>query len=635
MTDTQRKAILTLTAAIATLVAASFFPAKARAAAEGGAVTHGSDACTGSESWTFSGAVFESKRKDFMGSIKGRVAPVAGFSEALALRRFAANTETKWLGEYWISRALLDAKLGHISFGGFASIASRPVQPATAGIQISAVECLLEIQSRYPSIDLPAPVVERLPALRAQASTPQMLDVIYRAAGSAMQAYFSQAGTQKNAKALARKADPKLDELMALLKGGGPYEDFAVALRASRENDHGTVVAAMDRFLSAPKIPIALKRYNNAAHILMARSLYSLRQFDRAAMHLRQVTKQSNDLASSLEELAWAQLQGDRLADAIGTAMTLQSGGLRHTYAPEATMVMAMALNELCQYPESVRAIQIFRKNYEKSYEWLQTGLAKDGSNLYPLAVKYVKKTPGFNVPDRVAGEWVRSPLFISSQEELNLLFDEKESTVALGKSGAREQSKIAERLLLKAKDLPKRLADAKKKMKEGDRLPSMLLSDMLTLKEMIIHYRRLQQAAPVWRTILANYRKSVPATEKKLLGAVNQDLRDRSRRMLTQLEEIAENIQLIEVEIYNGASQDIIWKNAHPDYQKVAAKLTEEHHKEQAARTWDWGRTPAGLGMDDDGAEVWEDELGSFSANLFDNCESKDRYLALKMGGH
>jgi hypothetical protein len=251
------------------------------------------------------------------------------------------------------------------------------------------------------------------------------------------------------------------------------------------------------------------------------------------------------------------------------------------------------------------------------------------------LAVKYVKKTPGFNVPDRVAGEWVRSPLFISSQEELNLLFDEKESTVALGKSGAREQSKIAERLLLKAKDLPKRLADAKKKMKEGDRLPSMLLSDMLTLKEMIIHYRRLQQAAPVWRTILANYRKSVPATEKKLLGAVNQDLRDRSRRMLTQLEEIAENIQLIEVEIYNGASQDIIWKNAHPDYQKVAAKLTEEHHKEQAARTWDWGRTPAGLGMDDDGAEVWEDELGSFSANLFDNCESKDRYLALKMGGH
>ena len=167
--------------------------------------------------------------------------------------------------------------------------------------------------------------------------------------------------------------------------------------------------------------------------------------------------------------------------------------------------------------------------------------------------------------------------------------------------------------------------------MKEGDHLPSLLMADMLALKEMILHYRRLQQGAPVWHTILANYRKTVPATESKLLGAVNADLKARSQRMLSQLEEIAENIQLIEVEIYNGASQDIIWKNAHPDYQKVAASLTEEHHKEQAAKTWDWGRTPAN--MDDDGAEVWEDELGSFSANLYDNCESKDRYLALHTG--
>lgn len=621
----QRKSLFIITASAVLLVAAYLNPAKARAASTP-EVTHGSDACTHSERWTFSGAVFEDRRDEFVSSLKGRMAPVRGFSEALALRRFAPNAETKWLGEYWISRALSDSKLAHIAFGGFASIAARPVAPSTAGIQLSAIECLLELQSSYPSFELPSTVIERLTSLKNEASTSQMREVIQRAANVAIQVHLNQ-----NTKLSARKPDPKIEEMMALLKGAGAYEDFAIALRASRESDHGTVVAAMDRFLNAVRIPAPLKRFTNSSHILMARSLYSLKQYDRAAQHLRQVTKQSNELATALEELSWAQLQGDRLTDAIGTAMTLQAGGLRHTFAPEAPMVMAMALNELCQYPESVRAIQMFRKNYEKSYQWLQTGLAANLNNLYGLAIKYVRKAPGFPVPDRVAGEWIRSPLFLSSQEELNLLFDEKESTVALGKSGSKEQSKLADALMIKAKDLPKRLRDAKAKMKEGDHLPSALLADMLTLKEMIIHYRRLQQGAPVWHTILANYRKSVPATQKRLLAAVNADLKSKSTRMLSQLEEIVENIQLVEVEIYNGASQDIIWKNAHPEYQKVAASLVEDRRKEKAANTWDWGRSPSS--MDDDGAEVWEDELGSFSANLYDNCESKDKFLALKIG--
>jgi hypothetical protein len=627
MTPNQRKALLTLSAAIvALLVAASLNPARARAAAPP-VGSYGADACTSSESWTFTGAVFESKRDEFVNSLKGRMAPVRGFSEALALRRFAANAETKWLGEYWISRSLFDAKLGHIAFSGFSSIAARPVEPATAGIQLSAVDCLLEIQSRYPSMEIPSNVVEKFSALRTYASTPAMRDVIHRAAGSAIRQQLN-----KSPKANPRsKSDPLIEEMMGLIKGGGVHEDFATALRAAREGYHQGVVTAMDKFFAATKVPVTLKRFNNNAHIIMARSLYALQQFDRAAQHLRQVTKHSNDLSGALEELAWAQLQADQMSNAIGTAMTLQAGGLRHTFAPEAPMVMAMALNELCQYPESVRSIQTFRKNYEKSYQWLQAGLPDHQDNLYALAVKYVRRVPGFNVPDRVASEWVRSPVFLSNQDELNLLFDEKESTVALGKSGAKEQAKLAEGLVAKAKGLPKRLKQAKAKMKEGDRLPSLLLADMLALKEMIIHYRRLQQGAPVWHTILANYRKTVPATQKRLLAAVNADLKGRSQRMLAQLEEIAENVQLIEVEIYNGASQDIIWKNAHPDYQQVAAKLNEENRKEQAANTWDWGRTTAS--SDDDNAEVWEDEVGSFSANLYDNCESKDKYQALKMG--
>ncbi len=146
-------------------------------------------------------------------------------------------------------------------------------------------------------------------------------------------------------------------------------------------------------------------------------------------------------------------------------------------------------------------------------------------------------------------------------------------------------------------------------------------------LRRAINDYKRFRKAAPVWQVVLSNYKKNIVPTEKKLIASINSDLADRSGRMAVMLEEIAENNQLIEVEIYNGASQDIIWQNAHPDYKKLAEKMKEDSQKAHA-KVLDWGRVPA---SDDDGGEIWEDELGSFKANLYDNCSSKDKYLALK----
>jgi hypothetical protein len=60
-----------------------------------------------------------------------------------------------------------------------------------------------------------------------------------------------------------------------------------------------------------------------------------------------------------------------------------------------------------------------------------------------------------------------------------------------------------------------------------------------------------------------------------------------------------------------------------------MADSLKSDTVQVQASKTWDWGRVPAG----EEEGEVWEDELGSFNANLVDNCSSKDKFLALKMG--
>ncbi|MGK5084936.1 hypothetical protein WDW37_16735 [Bdellovibrionota bacterium FG-1] len=570
-------------------------------------------ACSSSETWALTPSISESYQEKFKASLRGNLAPVRGFSEALAMRRFAKNAENRFLGAYWISRALYDAKLLHIALNGFISLASRPLQGETAGIQIAALECINQIHSKFPATPIPLSLISNLEGFEKQLPHPLLHETLWRAALYAMENYLGENRIE--------------DSLLARLKGSGPYEDFALALKAARLNNHNEAVPRLDHFLNGSSTPMYLKRYINTAHILMAHELYVFQQFDRAGMHLRMVAKSSNELATALEELAWTQLMNDRPTEAIGTAMNLQAGGLRHTFTPEAPMVMAMALNEICQYPESVRAIRSFKKHYEKPYAWLTSHSLDD---LYPTAIQYVRHAPDFTAPDRVASEWVRSPLFISSQDELNLLFDEQEATLALGRSGALEQAKIADVLLVKSRDIAVRIHGAHAKAKERAPLPPALIDELIALKEQILVYRRMQQAAPVWHTILANYKQTAKGIKKQLISTINADLKTRSQRMLTKIDEIAENIQLIEVEIYNGASQDIIWQNAHPDYKKLAQKLREDRY-EGGAHTWDWGRSPAGI--DEEGGEVWEDELGSFAANLYDNCSSKDRYLALKSG--
>ncbi len=78
----------------------------------------------------------------------------------------------------------------------------------------------------------------------------------------------------------------------------------------------------------------------------------------------------------------------------------------------------------------------------------------------------------------------------------------------------------------------------------------------------------------------------------------------------------------------YNGASQDIIWKQAHPDYEAVAQDFRKEDGGTIASAVWSWGRVRGDLTEE---GEYWEDELGTFKADLYDNCASKDRYLALQ----
>jgi len=597
-----------------------FFVAAQAAAADGPIVPKISYAqypCSDRENWRWGveSTVDANFRDDFSLSLSRQLRPVSGFSEGLALRKYGRSPEAQTLGEYWIARALYDAKLIHVAFNAFAAIASKPIQESTVGIQTAALACITQIHLRYPTLQLP------------HGATSQI---------TRYSKFAPQTGAQTLIPTLALNtlislmAEPQVpaahfEELRKAMTGSLPHESFAKGIWAAKRAEHRSTITEFEKYLALGNRPAELKRFQDTVLILLARAYYATEQFEKAAAHLKAVSRSSNELSRSLSELSWAYLMDEKYGEAIGTAINLQQGGMRHTFAPEGPMTMAMALNELCQFPESVQAMRMFQRKYEASFRFLAEW-DKQRKPLYALAIQFLKKTA--KVPERIGSEWVRSPLFLSHQEEINLIFDEQETSLGVSRMGAREQSHLVQTLLDTIQEFKPRLKLARMQRQPGELLPPPILKGLEKIRKQVLHLRRLEQAAPVWRSIFSNYQRYFLDRKIKLIATINEDLKVRTDRAKIQLDEIAENLQLVEVEIYNGATHDIIWQNAHPDYRAIAQKMDDER-QEAAARIWNWGSVTT---SDEDNGEIWEDELGSFRANLFDNCLSKDKYLAIKM---
>lgn len=571
--------------------------------------------CQKNESWTFSEKIPKDFQITFEGFLDGKIKPSQSFAEAFALRRFAKNDEAKLFAEYWISRSFFEMGLTHIAWGGFSTTTARPSDFEKIGIQLASLACQNQIQHQYPTFTFPSATTTQLPLFFQLAKTQNDKEILWNATNAQFRLLIQD-----------KEWTSQAEKLLPFLKGSGAYEHLAQGLWAALHRNHKNTIKYFEEFFKIQNLPASLKRYQDIAHLFTARAYYSLKKFEAAALQFKAVSKNSNELADTLSELAWSQLMQYKYGDAIGTAINLQSGGLRNTFAPESPMIMAIATNELCQYPDSIQAIRIYQKHYEKTYRWLSQW-NKTREKLYPLAIRYLKRDP--NIPGKVGGEWIRSPLFISHQDEINLILDEKEAANRFTALAQQDQKRIIKNSIRLLTDLKLAIKIIKSKKKPGDPLPKSFTDDLAKLRKNQTHLRRLFQAAPIWKNIYNNHRKQMPARQNQLIAAMNRELEMRSDRMLLQMDEVMENMQLIEVEIYNGATHDIIWQNAHPDYQKIAAQMQEETETPPES-TWNWGQT----NTDAEDGEVWEDELGSFKAKLFDNCSSKSRYLSIKMKG-
>jgi hypothetical protein len=587
----------------------------------------GTMACTASERWTYAPEIDADSRIRFETLVLPQVSPMRNYGDGLALARSGTTARARLFGEYWRARALFTGKLETDALEGFAAVAGSLPSGDTVGIQVAAIECMNRIHDRDPALALPADLRARLGTIYSLTSTPASRQPLYEMTVNLLDAQLSDGNS-------ASKSDAF--QMMALLKGSGPYESFAQGLWSASQAEHKEVIASLEKLFGKPQselsLPASLKKHLVHAHLLLARAYYSTQQFEKAAAQYQLVERSSNETPEMLNELAWSYLMAQRYADAVGTATNLQVGRLRHTFAPEAPIVTAMSSNELSQFPDALRSVGVFKHEYATSYQWVYEW-NKDRKPLYNLAIRYLQKQDTSNVPDRIAGEWIRSNYFISHQQEIHRLFAEKQVSERFARSAADVQSQVIGQIKDTASDLNAGVREEKDgalQIVSTDAIPKSHAPDYEKLKASVADYNRMHEGAAAFEASQASRDSRADAARSRLVAEINADLARRTEKMRKVLEEVAENSKLIEVEIYNGASHDMIWRNAHPDFASVEKKVKVAYTK-PIGHTLNWGTIDPAKS---DKVEVWEDELGAFKANLHDNCSSKERYLALKGSG-
>jgi hypothetical protein len=525
-------------------------------------------ACTDEETWDLGNQLPESTLPRFTHTPRKRDEAFNSILDAVALRLVARKPEVQHFAEYWMWRALFQLKLVHLANARFNMMIERGFAGEGNPIQLAALDCINRVHQKFPSMTVTKVSAEKI-------------------IGAPAQTWRTQAERNVALEAIAMLALEKLDrpELkqsdvqpeLAFLENGGAFETLLKSQVAAYFGFTSHAIRHSEAFLKIPALPDAAKRFQDLVHLNLARVYYGSGQFESAVKEYKLVRNTSNLFTASLTELGWAQLQRKLYSDSIGSAYNLMAGGLSHAFAPEAPIVMAISHFETCHYPEAYQALKFFRKDYETSYRWLRswdTSPGKENERTpYKILVEYLKTRASTDAPEPVATEWIRSPVFASNQLEINLLFDERDTTNYLLRALTRTRFKSRQR----------------------------------------------QQAAMALRGTLAKFVRELPALEPPLIARINQDLKDRSHTMLAQMNSALENSQLVEIEVFNAAGQDMIMENARPEDKAAALAHQKKVKRAEEGATLDWGRFPAA--KNGEKAEVWEDELGGLRTNVTDSC--------------
>ncbi|MEO5666638.1 MAG: hypothetical protein ABIR96_01130 [Bdellovibrionota bacterium] len=551
-----------------------------------------SSGCGESEKWSAMtlSATWTTRYQSFS---KGQISPIEGMALAHELRKESDSRWSDLFSEYWLSNALL--KSGHfpLAESGFERVLARlPQEKEFDDLRVASFQCLGRLHHQYSSRQISRNLYSAIQSLPA---------------GDEKDYWLYRWAIEQNQARAALKQMRSESELAPLLKALVFYD----------EQEWSKAAGQMDAYFAQTSVHPYLTSETEHWKIFAGRMHYSASTFSKAIAYWNSVDKRSNELVEALTEFSWAQLKFAKYNEAIGTALSLQTGWLSNTYSPEGLMVMSMAFNETCHYPEAMRSSELLRKQYDPVLAWLKDNKKLSSSALYQELVKAMKKES--KAPYRLSSEWIRSPRFIARQSEVNALIrmdDRSKESLALAQK--RQRERVAELLKL-VREIKSDVVSAQKSDKKKVDLPEWINVKLESLRKNIEEYDALRAFAPVWKQADAANRKIASTRRADLIQAISDHVAQTNARVLSQIEDVYDNLQFVEVEIYQGATQDMIFSNSHPDYSKKINELKSREGFRLKSQELNWGQiSTEELGQ----SEIWEDELGGFKADLPNKCD-------------
>jgi tetratricopeptide (TPR) repeat protein len=529
------------------------------------AYTRIDDPCDSKESWIL-GQRLSKVSRQLIDSVDhnsdgAAVSLSNGYKQLLASR----SPEAKMVAEYIIYRAYFDLGLIHIAYRGFSGMVSENAALETSGLRLAALGCLNSIHHTYVSMRLPPNLLNSFRNVNISSLWPDQRKQLWNYATSIALRKFSELGAN---------ADISLE--IKILERSGPYYLLVEANRAALQDNASSAIYYSNLFLSS-KIPDTLLAQKNAIYLNLARIYYVQKNLDQAIQNFRQVKHDSNLLTQALVGMSWSFLVKSQMSDAVGTSFNLMAGDLKNTFNPEAPVIFGIAAIENCHYSEVRQSIQTFKKLYNPGYQWLYNwyrngGRTKSGKSLYTLLTEAISTRKANEVPFRIVSEWARSAVFISWQQEMNLLFDEK---------------KIA--------------AQSINLIHQKDEIPS-----------------RYKAAIS---TIIRSFQNEIPALQTGLINGINHELNFLSRYMIAQWVRSYDNLQLLEVELYDSAATSMLNKKGSPTG-TGAQKPKQTERDQEGLPVLDWGSYP--VNNNDEKTETWQDEVGFMKADFNNLCPNK-----------
>lgn len=581
------------------------------------------NACKELEEWNFATEVRPLVVRLFDNYIHRSTPALVGLSTAQWVAQSTKNPTEQLLAKYWEAHAYRRLGFYHRAWDIWNELAAaQPPSSVGTSIHEASLECLIELKAKYSALEFSKSLINNTALYNKKPLPPVTANVFTNLA-------IQLAGGPKGSDDLK-----SLDQILQTLDVSPENLPLAKGMvAAARRQDQGAM-ENLRQFSAKEPTTWAAKKFRDGALLTLGRLYYLAERFDDAAQTYKAVDKNSNWMIPAMAELAWTEILRDHPREAIGTALQFQSGALQKTFSPEAIAAIAVSLNELCQFPLALRSIGHWRKKYRPVFDWLNAWKT-NRQPLYSSLIQYIQGEET-SIPPQILSDWSRSPVFLSDQEEMNIALDESvrsKKLQALYKDNWNnlikkwnEESAWAKanqemvnhfRSQWKGRDLAR--------IEPKDQDESEVAEHMALLAGLKVELNAMKNLLKNLTPLQTQLRAASTRKQIELRDEMEKDLGLRNHLMMEKLKSLAGMMYLVEVEIYNGAAEDVVWQNAHPEYKEFAEDLKAKRRADMASQVYIWGapqKNREGL------SEVWDDEFGTTSANLVDNCSNREKYL-------